>query len=144
MAGVTTQSLSFGATILLLLPMVYFLLASLTFFLRGFDDPVVTWMLRGLFSVYFTAAILACGLAVTAFLLAGRPVVAGLLVVLLLIDLVARRFFLRRIDAGIRVRDAGAPGALRGLRRLHLGGIAWNAARLTVLLAAVPRLFPGL
>ena len=36
------------AIVILLFPMLYFLIASLAFFLRKMSDPVVTWMLRGL------------------------------------------------------------------------------------------------
>ncbi|MGG5819750.1 hypothetical protein [Falsiroseomonas sp. HW251] len=139
----TAQGISLGATVLLILPMVYFTISSLTFFLKRLDDPVVGWMLRGLFSVYFKAVIAGCVLAVIAFAAAGRPAVAAGLAALLAADVAARAWFLRRMDEEIRVRDAGDALAPRRMRRVHLGGIAWNGLQLVAVAAAVPRLFPG-
>jgi hypothetical protein len=139
----SVQGLPLAATVLLTLPMVYFLIASLTFFLRGFDDPVVGWMLRGLLSFYFVAVTIGCALGAAAFAVAGRPVVAAGLAGLVLADLAARRWFLRRLDRAIAARDGGEAGAIGGLRRVHLGGIAWNGAQLAAVLACIPRVFPG-
>lgn len=139
----TAEGLSLGATILLMAPMIYFAFVSLTFFLRRLDDPVVSWMLRGLFSVYFAAVMLGCLLAMAAFAAAGRPVIAAALAVLLALDHAGRRFFLRSIDAAVRDCDAGEVQAVRGMRRAHLGGIAWNGAQLVAVAACVPHVFPG-
>lgn len=138
------QALSLAAIVILLFPMVYFLIASLAFFLRKLSDPVVTWMLRTLFGAYF-AAVAACGaLAVLAFLNAGKPGVAAILGLLAGLALGTRRWFLARLDAAIRGRDAGEAGALGGLRRLHLGAMAYNAAQVSLVVLSIPRLFPGL
>lgn len=139
----TAHGAALGATIILLLPMVYFLLASLTFFLRGFADPVVGWMLHGLFKAYFLAVVLAGVLATLAFAVAGRPAVAAGLGLLAALDAAARWRFLRGTDAALGAQRSGEAGAVPALRRLHRGCIAWNATRLGLMLAAIPRLFPG-
>jgi hypothetical protein len=139
--SVSPQGIPLGATILMLLPMLYFLIASLTFFLRGFDDPVVTWMLRGLFNVYFTLVIVGTSLAALAFAVAGRPAVAGGIAVLLGGAVVARRWFLARMDEGIRAREAGDPSAVRRMRGLHLRGIAYNGVQFVAVVACVPAVF---
>jgi hypothetical protein len=139
--AVSPQGIPLGATILMLVPMLYFLIASLTFFLRGFEDPVVTWMLRGLFNVYFTLVIIGTSLAALAFAVAGRPAVAAGIAVLLGCALAARRWFLARMDAAIRARDAGDPAAVRAMRGLHLRGIAYNAVQFAAVVACVPAVF---
>ncbi len=128
----------------MLLPMLYFLIASLTFFLRGFDDPVVTWMLRGLFNVYFTLVIAGSSLAALAFVVAGRPVVAAGIALVLGCAVAARRWFLARMDAGIRARDAGDAAAVSAMQGLHLRGIAYNAVQFVLVVVCVPAVLgPG-
>ncbi len=138
---VTPQSVSLGATIFMLLPMFYFLIASLTFFLRGFDDQVVTWMLRGLFNVYFILVIIGTSLAALAFLVAGRPAVAAGIAVPLVCAIAARRWFLAQMDAGIRAREAGDPAAVRAMRGLHLRGIVYHTVQFVAVVACVPVVF---
>jgi hypothetical protein len=132
------------AIVILLFPMLYFLIASLAFFLRKMSDPVVTWMLRGLFNAYFIALVACGGIGVLAFLAAGRPAVATGLGLLGGCALGARAWFLARLDAAVARRDAGDVAAARRLRRLHVGGIAYNATQAACVIAAIPRIFPGL
>ena len=131
-----------AALILLLFPMLYFLIASLTFFLAKLQDPVVTRLLRGLFHTYFTAVGVLGAIGTLAFLLAGRPMVATALAAIAALAVAARGWFLHHVDAWIRARDAGNAEAVRRLRRLHLGGIAYNAVQLAVLVLSIPRIFP--
>ena len=138
------HALSLAAIVILLFPMVYFLIASLAFFLRRLSDPVVTWMLRGLFNTYFIALAVCGGIGALAFLAAGRPAVATGLGLLGGCALGARAWFLARLDAAIRGRDAGDAAATRQLRRLHVGGILYNATQAAFTIAVIPRLFPGL
>jgi hypothetical protein len=138
------DSYALAATIILLLPMFYFFFASLAFFLRQFSDPVVTWLLRGLFDTYFLAVVGCCALAILAFLAAGRPGVAAGLGLVAALALGARRWFLRQLDNEIRARDAGDGGAPRQMRRLHVGGILYNAMQGALVIASIPRIFPGL
>jgi len=57
----STLNIPVLVTVLLRVPMFCFGFASLTFFLRQFDDPIVTWVLKGLFSTYFLAVGVGCG-----------------------------------------------------------------------------------
>ena len=139
----TTSGFALLATIILLLPMVYFLVSSLTFLLRPLSDPIVTWLLRGLFSVHFLLVSATCGVAAVAFLLAGRPLVAIGIGAVAALAIGVRRWFLSRMDAALRVRDAGDATAVRRLRRLHLAGMAYNAVQFVVIAASVPRIFPA-
>lgn len=140
----TPEGLALAATIILIGPMLYFLIASPTFLLRPLSDPTVTWLLRGLFSVCFSAVAGTCGLAALAFALAGRPPVALGIIIVATIALGARHWFLRRMDAEMCARDGGDAQAPRRLRRLHWGGMAFNLTQLGAILAGIPRMFPGI
>ena len=50
----------------------------------------------------------------------------------------ARRWFLRRMDADLDARDAGDPDAVRRLRRLHWGGMLCNAVELVTIVSSIP------
>lgn len=140
--AMTSQGFALLATIILMFPMLYFLVASPTFLLRPLSDPIVTWMLRGLFNVYFLAMGGTCGIAAMAFLLAGRPLVALALAAAAVLALGARRWFLWRLDTELGVRDAGDASALARLRRLHWAGMGYNAAQFLIVAGSVSRLFP--
>jgi hypothetical protein len=139
----TTNGFALLATIILIFPMLYFLVASPTFLLRPLSDPIVTWMLRGLFNVHFLAVSVTCGVAVLAFLLASRPLVAIGIGVVALLAIGARRWFLSRMDTELGVRDAGDVTAVRRLRRLHWAGMAYNAVQFFVIVASISRVFPA-
>lgn len=124
--------------------MLYVLFAAPTFFLRPLADPVVTWMLRGLFDTYFPAVSSLSALGAVAFAGAGRPGVAFGLGALTAAALAARAWFLRRMDADLRARDGGDPTAVWRLRRLHLGGLACNAVQFATIIACIPWVFPVL
>lgn len=135
--------LSLAAMIFLLFPMLYFLMSSLTFFLAKLSDPTVTWLLRGLFNVYFRTVSITGGIATVAFAGAGRPGVALGFGVLTAAAVGARSWFLQRMDAELRARDAGDTHALRQLRRLHVGGIMYNAIQVVVVVGSIPLVFPA-
>ena len=139
---VTTNGFALATTIILLLPMLYFLLASPTFLLRPLSDPVVTWLLRGLYSVHFRLVAITCALAAMAFVLAGKPLIATGIGLVAALAMGARRWFLGRLDAELQARDGGDGVALRRLRRLHWGGMALNAAQFIAILASIPAVFP--
>ena len=128
-------------TVILLFPMLYFAIASLTFYFRKFDDPIVTWMLRGLFNVYFLAVAVCCALGAVVFAAAGRPSVAFGFGVLVACAVVARPWFLRRVDDQVHARDAGDRGATGRLRRLQLGGIVYNAIQAAAVIGSIPAIF---
>lgn len=125
----------------MILPMFYFLFTSLTFFLRKLNDPVVTWLLRGLFDTYFIAVIACCVLGILAFVLAGRPAIATGIGLIAAIAFGARRWFLQQLDLQIHARDAGDADAVRRLRRLHVGGILYNAVQTSLIIASIPHVF---
>ncbi len=139
----TATELALASTILLLFPMLYFAIASLTFFLAKLRDPVVTRLLRGLFNTYFGAVMVLASVGALAFLAARRVEVTAVLGLTAALAFLARGWFLARLDAQIRARDAGDADAVRALRRLHLGGIGYNAVQLAMLVASIPRLFNG-
>lgn len=139
----TTYGIPLAATIILLLPMMYFLLASPTFLLRSLVDPVVTWLLRALFNFYFSVVTITCVLGATAFALAGRPPVAIGLSMVAALAIGARRWFLSGLDTEIRARDAGDATALRRLRRLHWGGMLYNAVQVAAIVGSIPLVFPA-
>lgn len=134
----TIEGLSIAATVVLVLPMLYFSIATLTFFLAKFDDPIVARMLRGLFNSYFILVVLGCAIGTLAFLAAYRPVVALGIGLLGALAVAARRWFLARIDAQLRAGEGGDLRAVRRLRRLHLGGMLYNAVQFAAVLVSIP------
>src|ERR1700709_1292662 len=120
------------ATVILLLPMGYCLLAAPAFLLVRLDIPPVTQLLRGLFNAYFLLLAISGVIGTVAFAVEGRLVATVGVAVLAAFAVVARRWFLRRMDADLNARDAGDPEAVRRLRRLHWGGMLGTAV------AAVP------
>ena len=129
----TADQLSLVGIVLPLFPIAYFFLSSLTFFLARFRDPVVTRVLRGLFNTYLMAATGCFTFGALAFAVAGRLPVAAACTASL-----ARPWFLHRIDSHIAARDSGNQTAIPRLRRLHVTGIAYNAAFLLALLTSIP------
>lgn len=134
----TPDGFALAATIVLLCPMIYFAVASPTFLLVRFDDPSVTRVLRGLFKAYFLMMSVITVVGTIAYATTGRLVFAVGLGVMAMFAMGAGRWFLRRIDAEIGARDAGAADALPRLRRLHVVGMACNALQLVVVLASLP------
>ena len=64
------------ATVILLVPMGYFLLAAPAFLLVRLDIPPVTQLLRGMFNVYFLVLAIAGVIGTVAFAVEGRLAVA--------------------------------------------------------------------
>src|ERR1700709_2580803 len=126
------------ATIILLLPMFYFLLAAPSFLLVRLDIPQVAQLLRAMFSGYFLTLAIAGAVGMIAVAGDGRLGLAiGIGLIAAFADL-SRRWFLQRMDARIGDRDAGDADAVRGLRRLHWGGRLSNAIQLAVIVACIP------
>jgi hypothetical protein len=126
------------ATIILLLPMGYFLLASPAFLLVKLDIPQVSRLLRGMFNAYFLATAIAGVIAMAAFAVTGRLVVAIVIGLIAAFAYSARRWFLREMDAQISARDAGDAGAVRRLRRLHWVGMLSNAIQVAAIVVSIP------
>jgi hypothetical protein len=126
------------ATIILLLPMIYFLLAAPAFLLVRLDIPSVALLLRAMFSGYFLTLAIAGAVGTIAVALTGRLVLAIAIGLIAASAAVSRRWFLRQMDAQLRDRDAGNADAVRRLRRLHWGGMLGNAIQLAAVVACIP------
>ena len=126
------------ATVILLVPMGYFLLAAPAFLLVRLDVPPVTQLLRGMFKAYFLVLAIAGVIATVAFALEGRLVVAVGIGLIAAFAVLERRWFLRQMDAELGARDAGDPDAVRRLRRLHWGGMLCNAIQLVAIVGSIP------
>jgi hypothetical protein len=123
------------ATIILLLPMFYFLLAAPAFLLVRLDIPQVAQLLRAMFSGYFLTLAIAGAVGMVAVAVEGRLLLATGIGLIAAFAASSRRWFLRRMDARLNDRDADA---VRGLRRLHWGGMASNAIQLALIVACIP------
>jgi hypothetical protein len=134
----TSDGLALTATIIVVFPMLYFLLASPAFLLVKLDIPPVTQLLRGLFNAHFLTMSIVGAIGTVAFALAGRPVFAMGIGLMAAFAVWARRWFLRQMDAQLRARDAGDADAVRRLRRLHWGGMLSNAIQLVAVVGSIP------
>ncbi|GLH78871.1 hypothetical protein SSBR45G_37800 [Bradyrhizobium sp. SSBR45G] len=132
------DNIALFATIILLLPMFYLLLAAPAFLLVRLDIVQVTQLLRGMFESYFIALAIAGGIGVLAVLADGRPVLALGIAAIAAFALLSRRWFLGQMDARIRDRDFGDVSAVRRLRWLHWGGMLSNAVQVGGVLACIP------
>ena len=124
------------ATVILLLPMGYFLLAAPAFLLVRLDTPSVAMLLRIMFNGYFLALVTTGAIGTIAVAAEGRLVLAIGIGVVAAFAASSRRWFLREMDA--RLKDAGDAEAARGLRRLHWGGMLSNAIQLAVIVPCIP------
>jgi hypothetical protein len=135
--SVPPDALALYAAVILLLPMACFFLSSPVFLLVGLEIPEVTRLLRGMFDGYFLVVGITGVVATILFAVAGRPVFAVGATILASVAIAVRRWLLRRMDAGLLARDAGAPFAVRQLRVVHLNGMLINAVQLAAVVASV-------
>ena len=126
------------ATIILLLPMIYFLLAAPAFLLVRLDIQPVALLLRAMFNGYFLTLGIAGAIGAIAVAVTGRLVLAIGIGLIAAFAASSRRWFLRQMDARINDRDAGDADAVRRLRRLHWAGMLSNAIQLAVIVACIP------
>src|SRR5258707_10922616 len=126
------------ATIVLLLPMIYFLLAAPAFLLVRLDIPAVALLLRAMFNGYFLTLAIAGVIGTIAVAVDGRLVLAIGIGLIAALAASSRRWFLRQMDARLSDRDAGDADAVRRLRRLHWGGMLSNAIQLAAVVASIP------
>jgi hypothetical protein len=126
------------ATVIVLLPMFYLLLAAPAFLLVRLDIPPVAQLLRTMFSGYFLTLVIAGIIGTLAVAAEGRLVLAIGIGLITAFAVSSRRWFLQQMDARLSDRDAGDADAVRQLRRLHWGGMLSNAVQLAVLVACIP------
>jgi len=136
--GMMPDNVALFATIILLLPMVYFLLAAPAFLLVRLDIPPVAQLLRAMFNGYFLTLAVAAVIGTIAVAAAGRLVLAIGIGLIAAFAVSARRWFLRQMDARLGDRDAGDADAVRRLRRLHWGGMLSNAIQVAAVVASIP------
>ena len=134
----TPDNVALFATIILLLPMIYFLLAAPAFLLVKLDIPQVALLLRTMFNGYFLTLAIAGAIGTMAVALTGRLGLAIGIGLIAAFAVSARRRFLRQMDAQLGTRHAGDADAARRLRRLHWGGMLSNAIQLAVVVACIP------
>lgn len=132
------DAIALTAIVILLFPMAYFLLAAPAFLLVKLDIQPVAQLLRGMFSVYFLMMIIAGAIGAIAFAATGRIGFAIGIGLLAAFAVWARRWFIPRMDAELRARDAGDTDAPRRLRRLHWGGMFRNAVQLVAIVGSIP------
>ena len=126
------------ATIILLLPMVYLLLAAPAFLLVKLDIRPVAQLLRAMFNGYFLTLAVAGVIGTIAVVVDGRLLLAIGIGLITAVAVSSRRWFLEQMDAGLSDRDAGDADAARRLRRLHWGGMLSNAIQLAIVVACIP------
>ena len=126
------------ATVILLLPMIYFFLAAPAFLLVRLDIPSVALLMRTMFSGYFLTMAVTAGVGAISVALEGRLLLALGIGLIAALAAMSRRWFLQRLDAGLGDRDAGQPPAAGLLRRLHWGGMLSNAVLLAGVMASIP------
>jgi hypothetical protein len=126
------------ATVILLFPMGYFLLASPAFLFVKLDIQPVALLLRGLFKSYFIMMGIVGVIGTVAFVVAGRPFFAIGIALIAAFAIWAGPWFLRQMDIQLSAGDADAA---RRLRRLHWGGMLYNAIQLVAIVVYIPRVF---
>jgi hypothetical protein len=126
------------ATIIVLLPMIYLLLAAPAFLLVRLDIPQVALLLRAMFNGYFLTLAFAGVIGTVAVAATGRLVLAVGIGLVAAGAVSSRRWFLRQMDARLSDRDAGDADATRRLRRLHWGGMLGNVVQLVAIVACIP------
>jgi hypothetical protein len=126
------------ATIVVLLPMGYFLLAAPAFLLVRLDIPQVALLLRTMFNGYFLTMITTAVIGALAFAVAGKLLVAIGVGLIAAFAVAARRWFLRRMDGQLHAGDTGDAGAAHQLRRLHWVGMLCNAVLVFAIVGSIP------
>ncbi|MDI4233418.1 hypothetical protein OZ411_11395 [Bradyrhizobium sp. Arg237L] len=126
------------ASIILLLPMLYLLLAAPAFLLVRLDILPVARLMRAMFNGYFVTLAGAGVIGAIAVAVTGHLVLAIGIGLIAAFAASSRRWFLRQMDARISDRNAGDADAVRRLRQLHWGGMLSNAIQLVVVVASIP------
>lgn len=127
-----------AGVVILIFPMAYFLLSSPAFLLVTLDQPVVGQLLRGQIHAYFVMMAIAGSVATAIFALTAHPGLAASAGLLAVFAVLARRWFLTRIDGRRADREAGDSAAIREFRRLHVAGMLLNAVQISLVAGILP------
>ncbi|AMO23490.1 hypothetical protein GCM10027034_40050 [Ramlibacter solisilvae] len=125
--------LALFSTVFALVCMAYFMLGSLPLLVLNHDTPLDSRFIRGLFNVYYRALPIVAGFGAVSYALAGKPGFAAEMAAIGVLTLVARRFFLAKMDAVRATMTATDADAIARFRRLHIAGMVLNAAQLLTL-----------
>lgn len=136
----SSQTIAFFATIILLMPIGYLFLAAPAFLLVRLTQPTVTQLLRGMFKGYFVMLMVVSPVVVILFAAANHTAIAFVMALLAVFAFFLRRWFLENMDgdlARIARGNGSAAEAARHLRRLHVGGMAVNGILLVTVISGI-------
>jgi signal transduction histidine kinase len=137
----SSQSLAFLITVVLLFPMGYLLIAAPAFLLVRLSIPTVTVLLRGMFNVYLWMLLAVSPPALIVYAATAHIGLALCVALILAVALFGRRWFLRHIDMALVARDSGdadtAALAVQRLRGLHWIGMLVNLAQLATVIGGI-------
>jgi hypothetical protein len=91
-----------------------------------------------MFSAHFLMTSIAGVIGTVVFAVTGRPVFAIGIALIAAFAIWERGWFLRQWDVQLSARDAGDAEAVRRLRRLHWGGMLFNAVQLAAIVGSIP------
>jgi hypothetical protein len=134
---VMPDNVALFATVILVLPMLYLLLAAPAFLLVKLDITPVARLLRGMFDSYFIVLAIAGAIGTTAVAMTGRWGLAIGFGLLTALALRSRRWFMDRMNFDIE-REAIDADVAHRMRRLHWGGMLANAVQLAAVIACIP------
>lgn len=125
--------LALFSTVLALVCMGYFMLGSLPLLVLEHDTPLDSRFIRGMFNLYYKALPVLAAFGAVSYALARQPWFAAGMATILGLTLVARRIVLGAMDAVRANLTASDAEAIARFRRIHMGGMALNAAQLLAL-----------
>lgn len=128
---------SIVAVVVVLLPTLYYLIASPTFLLANFQDPIVTKLFRDQLSFTFRLIGIGSIIGMVALVAAGRPAFAFGLAIFGATVSSVRHWFLRLMNTELFAQKAGDIEAAGRLRVLHWRGMAYNATQFAALIAMI-------
>ena len=128
------------ALILFLAPMFYLLLAFPAFLLVRLDIPQVSYIFRSVLFGYFLVLVAVGLFAASLSALSGHLTASLYFGAFAAFDLFWRRWTMRQVDGLLDELQAEAEGIGSRLRRLHVSGMAINAAHLALVLPFIPSL----
>jgi hypothetical protein len=126
------------AMIVVLFSLIYFGLASIPFLFVPLDNPDVSRLFRGLFSVYFRMVGFTALPAMAAFAASGRMALAAGMLLLSATAFVLRRWMLQRIDVQQSAWRSGDARAMRRLRWIHWSSMLGNLLVIVGVASGVP------